>query len=441
MPGPRVHRSRGLPPVPSAMFALFLFAACPPAAGQDGRAPWPTIGQIRVTGNHRLSAEKIIAASGLRPGIPATEHALEEAASRLANTGAFSDVGYQYLPDGKFWDAMIQVVEVQQSLPCIFDNFVWFPDAELKAAVERAVPLFDGSMPVSRGMQDAVTAALDRYLHDHQIQGATTIRPATDLSRHFKVLLLHVNGVSMPVKDVEVAGGPLGAAAVREVAHGILASDYSQHTSEFWAHTALTESYQDEGYLQPRFSTPSVAIVDPAGKDPSQGVIVKFTAAPGLRYTWAGVSWTGNEAVTAEQLSKLMPLATGDIARRSSTLAGWQAVRKEFGRWGYLAADVTTTPVFDDHAGTVHYNALITQGPQFTMGDLVVDDPSPLVVQAVTVAWKLKRGDVYSTDAEQDSIQEILLIQPSLRRADKHLISSRSLNLDKHTVRMLLKFE
>lgn len=434
----RAVRPRVLLP---AVLVLLLVAPGRLLARQNGRAGSPQIGQIRVSGNHRFSAEKIIAASGLHPGMPATEHALDEAASRLAKSGAFTDVSYQYRPRGRNWDAVFHVVEVQQFLPCIFDNFVWFSDDELKSAVERAVPLFDGSLPESRGMQDAVAAALDQFLHDHGLQGTTTVRPVFGLNRHLGGFLLHVNGVTLPLKDVEVAGGPLDAAAVREAARGILASDYSRHTVEYWAQTTLTEACQDEGYLQPRFSDPSVVFVDSTGKDPSQGIVVKFTATPGLRYTWGGVSWAGNEAVPAEQLSGLMPLAAGDVARRDRTMEGWKAVREEFGRQGFLTADVAATPTFDDHAGTVHYNAQITQGPQFTMGDLVVDDPSPEVVKAVNAAWKMKRGDVYSTDAQQESIRRIQQAQSRIRRADKRLVYSRSLNSATHTVSVLVKFE
>lgn len=433
--------ARRLPAALAALLALLLPAGQPLAARQNGHARTPVIGQIRVTGNHRFSTKKIIAASGLRSGAPARQRDLEQAASRLAQSGAFSDVSYQYRARGKTWDAILQVVEVQQFAPCIFDNFVWFSDAELTAAIERAFPLFDGSMAESRGMQEAVTAAANSFLSAHGIRGSTAIRPVFDLSHNLIGFLLHVDGVPMPLKDVQVEGGPLDAAAIREVAHGILSYDYSRHTAEYWAQTALTEEYQDEGYLQPHFSGPVVAFADPTGKDVSQGVVAKFLATPGLRYHWGGVSWMGDETLSAEQLTRLMVLSTGDIAGRKETLAGWDAVRQAFGRQGYLTADVAATPVFDDHAATVHYNAQITKGPQFTMGELVVDDPSPEVVKAVNAAWKIRRGEVYTTDAEKESRQRILQAQSRMRRADKRLALHRSLNTAAHTVSVLVKFE
>jgi len=437
-PGLCVRCPHRLPPFSSALVALLLLAPCALVAGQNG----PTMGQIRVTGNHRFTAKQIIAASGLRPGTPASQQVLDHAAQRLSQTGAFSDLVYQYRSRGGTWDAELHVTEAAGFVPCIFDNFIWFSDAQLKAAVARDVPLFDGSLPETQGMQQEVTAALDRWLHAHQIPATTVVRPLVNFYTHKMIgILLRVSGMPMPVKDVQVAGGPLDAAAIRELAPGILVSDYSRHSAQVWTDTTLTEAFQDLGYLQPRFSEPSVATIDPAGKDPSQGVILRFTATPGLRYTWAGVTWTGNQTVTSEELTKLLQLSPGEVARRDRAVASWDAVQHAFGRQGYLTAGVNPVPNYDDRAATVHYDVQITRGPQFTMGDLVVDDPSEKVVQMVSAAWKLKPGDVYNVDLEKESLTEVGIAQAHAGRADKKLVFHRSLDSDTRTVSVLVKFE
>jgi len=368
-------------------------------------ASHPKIGQIRVTGNHRFTQDQIVAASGLRIGDAAIERNLDEAASRLAKTGAFSEVTYKYRARSTSWEADFQVIEVASFLPCTFDNFVWFNDAELSSVVRHDVPLFDGFLPMGKGMQDEVTAALDRYLQAHQIAGSTAVRPAAGLSREISSFIIRVSGVPMPVLRAEVTGGPLDAAALSEATHGLVGNDYSRRFSSQVAQTALTETYQDEGYLQPKFSEPVPAFQDPAGKDASQGVIVKYEVTPGLRYSWAGVSWSGNQALTTADLTGLLGISPGEVARRKKTLAGWDAVRGAFGRRGYLTAALDPVSRYDERAASVLFEVQISEGPQFLMGQLRVDDPSEKVVQQLTAAWKLKSGQVYDIGAEKEFIR------------------------------------
>jgi outer membrane protein assembly factor BamA len=411
------------------------------AAGQGAATGGPTIGQIHVTGNHRFSAGQIIAASGLRQGAPASQRALEQAASRLSQTGAFSDVGYQYRALGETWDAEFQVAEAPRFVPCTFDNFLWFSDAELLSAVSRDVPLFDGFLPEGGGMQQEVTAALDKWLRAHQIPGSTIVRPVVDFYRHkLTGYLLRVTGVPMPVVEVQVAGGPFDAAAIRQVARGILDADYSRHSTQEWQQTALVEAFQNEGYLQPRFSEPVVAPRDASGKDLARGVNIKFTATPGPRYSWAGVLWEGNQALSVPELTKLLKLSPGQIARRDKTLQGWDAVHQDYGHRGYLTADVKAVPNYDDRAATVRYDVQITEGPQFVMGELRVDDPSPKVAEVLTAAWPLAQGRIYDVAAEKEFLRTGVgkaLAHAGVTR--KGLNAERDLHPDTRTVNVLLR--
>jgi outer membrane protein assembly factor BamA len=384
------------------LVALLVFPASAPGARQQAAGGGPKIGQIRVKGNHHFTEQQIVTASGLHAGDAASQRTLDEAASRLAKTGAFTDVTYQYRARGGSWEADFQVTEAPSFLPCTFDNFLWFSDTELIAAVQRSVPLFDGFLPEGRGMQNEVVAALDAFLDAHHLPGSTAVRPALGINHQLAGFLVLVSDVPMPVVRVDVAGGPLDAAALSEATRGLLEHDYSRHTSALVAHTALTEAYQDEGYLQPKFSEPMPAFEDASGKDTSKGVVVKFTAKPGPRYSWAGVTWAGNQALSGPELTKLLALSSGEIARRNKTLEGWQSAREAFGHLGYITAQVKATPNYDDRAATVRYDVQVTEGPQFVMGELRVDDPSPKAAAELAASWPLQRGQTYDLAAEKE---------------------------------------
>src|SRR5579859_516408 len=71
---------------------------------------------LRVEGNRRVSAAKIIAASGLKIGRTVTKEDFEIARTRLIDSGAFVNVGYEFKPSaaGTGYDAMLEVKELAE---------------------------------------------------------------------------------------------------------------------------------------------------------------------------------------------------------------------------------------------------------------------------------------------------------------------------------------
>jgi len=61
--------------------------------------------------------------------------------------------------------------------PVVFDNFVWFTNDELVAAIKRAVPSFNGLAPDSGKMTEQISHALQSLLKEHQIEGTVVYAP------------------------------------------------------------------------------------------------------------------------------------------------------------------------------------------------------------------------------------------------------------------------
>jgi len=423
-----------------AAIILPLVASLP--AQQGKVANGPRIEHIQIQGLRKFSSEDLAAVLGLRPGQAVSDSLLDAAAARLAQTGAFRDVSYEYSRRADGWSVKFVVVEFPEFLPCVFDNFLWFEDADLIAAARARAPLFNGQLPEgSPAMQDQVIAALQQFLDAHHLPGTVAITPISrGLGAKPESYSIQVSGVPMPVLRVEVNGGPLDAAALGEATRGLIGPDYSRHFAVRVAETALTEAYQDEGYLQPKFSEPMPSLQDPAGKDASQGVMVRYLVTPGLRYSWAGVTWTGNRALTAEELAKLMTVLPGELARRNRTLAGWDAVREAFAHRGYITAELDAAPKFDDQVASVRFGVRIVEGPQFHMGELRVDDPSEKAAKELAAAWPIQRGQVFDAAAEKEFLRTgagKALARAGVTR--KEFTVERDLHSDTATVNVLIR--
>ena len=82
--------------------------------------------------------------------------------------------------------------------------------------------------------------------------------------------------------------------------------------------------------------------------------------------------------------------------------AAWQAVRDAYTRRGYLDVKLTAAPKFDDDAKRVTYTAAITEGPQYSMGKLVLSGLSIEGERRIRAAWKIAPGAIFDQSVYQE---------------------------------------
>src|SRR5271169_6672476 len=138
----------------------FLAARANAAAPQSGNSH---LDAVEVTGSSRFTSKEIVAALGLRTGSVINRDTLQQVADKLSALGAFATVRYHFNTVSTGVRATYEVADAA-TLPVTFDNFPWFSDAELAAAVKSAVVLFDGSAPASGTLIDGMDAALSKFL-------------------------------------------------------------------------------------------------------------------------------------------------------------------------------------------------------------------------------------------------------------------------------------
>ena len=102
---------------------------------------------MKFTGLQRFNEAQAGKATGLQIGDSVTQAQLTAAMDKLAKSGAFENVSFRYSTDRKSLNVDFQVTEVSKLLPCIFDNFVWFSDAELDKALRNRVSFYAGGVP------------------------------------------------------------------------------------------------------------------------------------------------------------------------------------------------------------------------------------------------------------------------------------------------------
>jgi outer membrane protein assembly factor BamA len=422
----------------SAMLIGSAFLIAQP--NQSGKAF--TLSGVTISGAKRFTQEQLVSASGLKKGQQIDLPGIDAAADRLFKTGALANISYTYRIAGASIEVQFKLAEAAKFVPCTYDNFVWFTDAELIAAARKEIPLFDGSLPIGGELPAEVSESLEHFLQAHSIKGSVSATISGSMGGPVNSYDLRVSDISIPVKSVTVKGGPLTQEALAKAIHLISLSDYSRSVARGVGQSGLTEAYQDEGYLQAKFSDPQVVMKDTAGRDATLGVTLVYDVIPGPQFRSTGVSWSGNQALSETDLSKLMEVKPGDVASRDKMNWSWVAVHDRYGKDGYLTARVETTPEFDVARAEVHYQAKISEGAQYHMGIFTATGVTEILANKLKNVWRLRPGQVYDASYENTYIQQDMgeVMRPSA--TSRFTVSvNRKINQETHVVDVELEIK
>jgi len=369
--------------------------AAPKLAAQAGSEPKGKIAAIKVTGSKRYREAQVVAASGLKVGETVGREELQSAADRLAQLGPFLSARYRFTSSGENITVEFQA-EDAPAVPVSFDNFPWFTDAELTEALQRAVGLFDGTAPEQGSILDAMTETLQKLLASRgvraKVEHALMAEPVGEgMMQQFKVV-----GAGLKIGTLEFTD-PLAAESKRmqERLSDLIGKPYSRFAVEIFANEQVRPLYLERGHLRVRTGRPFVRFTGSPDRPLPDNVLVVVPIEPGPVYRWAGVEWRGSSAFGPMALNEFLELKAGDIADGMRITAGWQRLRQEYARNGYLDVKIQPEPIYDDAAQRVAYHVAINEGPVYRMGELVVTGLSLAAENKLRDAWQLSRGQIF----------------------------------------------
>lgn len=409
--------------------AIPFLLAVPALAQQDSTGNDFRLTRVQVTGTNRYTESEVVKVSGLSVGQVVTVADLDRVTERMARTGLFTSVRYRYVTANGQMEVTFDVEEAEWTVPVVFDNFVWFNDQELVAAVRQDVPSFDGTAPTDGGSTDFIAQALQHVLETRGIQGGVEFRLYTDLrtgdveytfrvkdaGSNLKTCALHVEGASgVPEGDLLVA------------AQAVIGNDYSRLFLRNLSNGTLRQVYRQRGYWRAAFDTPSASLDDTPG---CVGVTVTLHVSEGMAYAWEHAQWSGTTAIATDNLDKLLGMRPGEVADVSKIEAGLRDVKSAFGKLGYLLEEGTFAPELDDSTQRAVFHVEIDEGPRFRMGTLVFVGLSEAHAADLTRKWRLQAGEVYDESYLTQFVAEH--IRPLQRRGALSRGMSYELGLDR----------
>jgi outer membrane protein assembly factor BamA len=375
--------------------AALAILACPCGFAQTATPAASRLVSVAVTGSNRFTSAQISGAIGLHLGAMVTAQDLQKAADRLAQLGPFDNVQYRFATVESGVTVEYQVKDVP-SVPVAFDNFPWFTDDELSAALKTSVILFDGAAPQTGTILDAMSAALQILISTRGVSAgvAHTLINAAGSDR--RIQQFTVEGGGLNVASVEFSDAlAKNDRAIKTRLVDLVGKPFSRSALDVFEFEQVRPVYLAHGFLSVRFEPPKARFKGDPNKPLPNTVVVLAQIEPGPAFAWAGVSWKGNTAMATGDLDKLVELRVGDPADGMKIEAMWDKVRQAYGVRGFLEASVTPAPLLDEKTARVSYVVSIAEGPQYRMGNLVLTGLSLEAERRIRTAWTIAAGAVF----------------------------------------------
>ena len=389
--------------------AFFLAVAVAPKAYPQTA----TLKAIHAEGMKTFTEAQVASLSGLQINSQVGRKELQDAADLLLRSGLFAKVNYKFDTHNDDVTLTFQVEE-NPRLKVAYDNFPWFDDEELAAAIRNDLPFYDGTLPEGGTVVELAGNSLASFLTAHglkaEIQHFVLANPLIDASEQE----YQVTGVTQTIASVEFSDPVLkDDLAVQQHLSDVRGKPYSRLTIDVFLAEAIRPIYLAKGYLRAKVGPAQVRLSGDPNKKFPEAIPVYVPCEPGAIYHWKDSAWKGNSAVSTETLKRALRVNPGDVADGMTIEGGWDRVREQYGHLGYLEAKVEPVASYDDQAHTVSYAVTISEGKQYRYQDMKITGMSLAGERMIQDAWPLKPGDVM----DKTAFEQFLLQLESHREA------------------------
>jgi len=306
--------------------------------------------------------------AGIKAGMVWHRDEIAEACRRLRQTQKFEGTPYA---EPREEDGRLVAVFVVRERP-----FVTGVDIEGNKALKTADLLKDIDLevgsPISEFLiREAQQQIVQKY-HEAGYAYATVEVDRTILQNERRVVLRISEGPRVRVRRIVFEGN--SAYGDRRLKRLIETSTYIWlfRTGAFDPETAQRDAaaikafYVARGYLNAQVGYR----IDFAENE--SDLTLTFQIEEGLQHIIKSVRFLGNTVFADARLASMMASDVGAVIDADVLKADRRKIKMEYGRLGYIYADVKTTHVFDEEDGYVHLTVQINEGEQYRFGRIVV---------------------------------------------------------------------
>src|SRR5713226_7812160 len=354
--------------------------------------------EIHTDGLKSLPEPQVVALTGLQTGAQVGKDDLQAAADKLVQSGLFAKVKYNFQSRT---DGLLVTFHVEEAprVPAYFDK----------------LPFYDGALPEAGAVVDLAAEAVGRFLVTHGLQAAVEHQVAANPFGDGSVQLFRINAEALHIAGVEFSDPALNSSpTVRQQLPELLGKPYSRMSIDMFLAQQIRPLFLQKGLLRAKLGPPEVRLTGNPNKKLPEQIPVFVPVSPGATYHWKGVEWSGNNLVSTITLTNSVGLKSGDLADGMAIEAGWDRVREEYGRRGYIQAKVDPAAAYDDAAHTVAYSVRIDEGKPFRFGSMIITGLSMNAERHLREAWPIPQGQLFDKVRFEEFLTKLQAHSPDI---------------------------
>jgi outer membrane protein assembly factor BamA len=181
----------------------------------------------------------------------------------------------------------------------------------------------------------------------------------------------------------------IDSAELAEITDSMSGSTFNDDADELG--DRIRAQFQDRGYFKAEMQKLDIKVIDPLASPKPVRLEAKVSEGP--RFRLSNIEFTGNHALSAQELRPEFPIKIGDKFARSKIATGLESMRDLYASRGFL--DLVSIPDTSfDSSSTVKLNIEVQEGTQYRMDKLEISGP-PEVAERLQVRWELAPGTVF----------------------------------------------
>jgi outer membrane protein insertion porin family len=338
---------------------------------------------------------------------------VEELQMRLYSTGFFELISPATVPSDPERSGVILRFSVTEQPVISRISFVGNSHVRQSELLD-AVTLKTGDRAEKRRVGDEEQAIIGKYLEKGYTRA--TVRSEIQLNPQGEAVVMFfiAEGTQNFIQEFRFDGNSVfsdktlrGRLSLK--AKGLINDGAFQEAKLIADIDAITQYYRDRGYIDAEVrDVARTEVVDEKG---NAGMILTFDIFEGSRYTFGGVSFSGNHIFSTEQLEKQVFSKVGDEVRASRLEADLQRVADMYFESGYIFNTINREEERDEEKKTVLYKIDIIERGRAHIESIRVEGLDKTKKEVVLREIPLEPGDVFSKTKVADGLRNLYNLQ------------------------------
>lgn len=370
-----------------------------PTAFFDGRI----VREIRIEGLERIDEGYVRNQIRTAAGQPYSAKQMSDDVGRLLRTGRFLDV--RATPEAADGEVVITLVVREKPVIAAIEirGNIKFATKDLLKDLD-----FGAGDPVDRYLINQGRDQIERKYRDGGYAYVEVTVDEEAIKNEQRVVYTIAEGPRVRVREITFEGNT--AYKPKELMRLVNTKTYIWifRTGEFDADKAQRDAeniqtfYREHGFLEAEVSY-RPEFLDNA----RENLRLVFVINEGIRYTIKDIRITGNTVFTTDELLSKTKLGVGQYFDAFKLKDDVQTIETEYGRQGYIYANVVPSRVFAEEPGQVVLTLQISEDGQFTMGRIEIHGNVQTQDKVVRRELRFYPGELYDTTKVRDAEKRI----------------------------------